>query len=159
MAFVLAPTNQMVLKYVDRGGKTSTVSYHVDNTETDPNAGGAGDLATKTDLCIDAAPLSREMKILAVNSAPAVATAGAFDRVMDKAHFEFFDTKGTKVVIQIPAPQSSILATNGFDVDPADPNVAAFLAALQAVAYSAEGFPISKMGKAYRRRPTRLKKQ
>lgn len=152
MAFVTKPTNDLLLTFTDRSGKYATVRYHVDASETDPSAGGASDLRTKTAACSDLLLTKAEVLRYAVDDAPAAAGSGPFDRVTDKLRLRFTDDNNVGAVIELASLKEAVMMPDGVTVDQANALIIALRDALFAVGTTAEGQPLTffKGGKRVR---------
>lgn len=159
MAYVAQPTNLCRIGLVDFNGKKATTEYFVAATEVDPGTGAPAALAVGVQGISNSLVNSVEVQIYAINNAPGTAGTGPYDRVQDKLELTYLCADGSEVVIQIPGPKQSVLQANNFDVDPADPLIAALTAALVANGRSAQGAAIVGLARGYRRVPPRLKRR
>src|ERR1043165_3809890 len=120
MAWVAAPTNKLRLHFIDYNGKRSTETFHLDPSETDPNAGGAAAIAAAAQGCSDAELSSQEILVEAVNTSPGSPTTGPYARGADKLLLVFNTAGGVPVTIELGAPKETDLADDHINVNPAD---------------------------------------
>lgn len=159
MAWVQTPTNRLVLHFVDVSGKHALSEYFVATTETDPAAGGAAAIAAGAQGISNDFLSSQELIVHAVNSAPGTPIDGPYCRGADKAQVILRTTTGVPVTLQIGAPRATVFTSGKIDLDPANADVIALIAAMVAHASDAEGNAIVGMQRGYRRRPPRRKHQ
>jgi len=158
MSFDPEPTNELLLEFLDDGGKHATMRYNVSNEETDPSTGTAGDIAAAAAQLSKSAMINQSILIRAFNTAPGTPTAGPYARPADKLDLTLQGADGTRPHIQIGGPNESDF-TNGIDWDPTDTHVAALIAALKTNAKTASGADITGVINGFRRRPPRRKGQ
>jgi hypothetical protein len=157
MAYTEAPTNLFKMHFKDDVGRPATMQCHVDGTEDDPAGGGCAIIAAAAQACSNDALASQEIIITATNDAPGSPTDGPYARGADKLLLVLTTSVGTPLFIQVGAPQESVLANGNVYVNPADPNVTAFIAAMVAHGCDADGDGIVALQRGYRRRPPRRK--
>lgn len=158
MAWIAAPTTQLIVQVLDANGKTATTNYFLPATETDPAAGGALAIADAVQDLTSGWVTTAAIRARAVNNAPGVASTGPYDSVDDKLNLEFSCADGSTVVLQLPGPLANTLAADNFHVNPAAVNVAALVAAMVLNGKSASGAAITGLAGGYRRMPPRTKK-
>ena len=74
------------------------------------------------------------------------AEAGPYDTSQDKAAFNFLNSGGGPVTIEIPAPLDDIFLTDGETIDPANTDVLAFLAQVAASVRDPNGGALTFVG-------------
>jgi hypothetical protein len=159
MAWVLAPTNELLLHAVDESGVQATTKYWLANTETDPEAGGAAAIsAAVQNMSADAIYLVEILR-RAVWDAPVTPTDGPYPRAADQVKLDFVGADGSSTIMSVPAPNETILDSGALFVDPADTALAAFVAYVIANCVSSEGASLIALTRGYRRRPPRRKHQ
>lgn len=160
MSIVLGPTNQLILHWIDRNGKHSTMDFWLDNTEVDPTAGAALALADAAQALSNGLIFSVEIKRYAVQNAPGSPATGPYDRSADKLSFVFTGLDGSPVTYQIGGPLQSAINANRITAKVGDAGIVdAFISAIKTNATTAEGLAITSLARSYRRRPPRRKKQ
>lgn len=158
MAFVLAPTNELLLHFKDASGKHATMRFNILNTQTDPAAGAAAAISNAAQTLSESALYETEILIVGIDPSPGSPTTGPYDRPSDKAAFKVKWSDGSHSTLQIGAPVSSDFS-NAWDVDFTDPGIVNLVAALQANAKSAGGAAYVAVTQGQRRRPSRRKTQ
>ncbi len=159
MAFVNEPENELIVHGSDRSGARATLQTWIESTEVDPEAGAAAAIGAGVQGVSNDAITSVEILRHATQTSAVTPTAGPYQRPSDKAIMVFQGSDGSPAVMQIPAPQETILDSGAINVDPTDTAAAAFIAYVIANCLTAEGAPITSFVRGYRRRPPRLKKQ
>jgi hypothetical protein len=159
MSFVLAPTNELILHFVDRKGKHSTSVYWLDPSEVDPLGGAALAISSKAQAVSSAALVSVEIKRVAIESSPGTPGTSAYQRPADKAKFVFSGSDGSPVIIEIGAPIETDFDTGTIDILATDTNVSAFIGEVLTNCRTAENQSIRSYTSGFRRRPSRRKHQ
>lgn len=159
MAWVLEPTNQLLLHFVDYNGIRATSQYFIASGETNPSGGAALAIADGAQGISNDGLVATEILRHASWDAAVTPTDGPYPRPADKVKMTFTASDGSKVIMQIPAPNETILKPDHYKADPSDSALAAFIAYVEANCLSEEGAPITQFSGGYRRRPPRRKKQ
>lgn len=159
MALALAPTNELILHFVDRKGKHATSSYWIDPGETDPLGGAALLIANAAQAVSSSALVSVEIKRVAIEGSPASPTTGPYQRPADKGKYVFTGSDGSPVIIEIGAPTAGQFGASAIDIDTTVTAVSDFIAAVVTNCKTAENQAIRAYTSGFRRRPSRRKKQ
>lgn len=157
MAWVAALTNTLVLKFKDDTGKHASMKFNIDPSEVDPDGGAASAIGDAAAAISDSALYEREILIVAVQNTPPTFGSTPYKRAADKAAYKFSGVDGTKVHLQIGAPLA-LNFSNGWDIDPANSTVTAFINAMKTNAKTEGGAAIAAFSGGTRRQPPRLKK-
>jgi len=112
MAWVLAPSNKLVLHFEDDRGKHSVMDLFVDNSVTDPAGTGPAAISTAAAALSDSALYETEIQIVAEQNTPASYGTSPYDRPSDKAMLPFHAADGSIAHIQIGAPLALMLRGN-----------------------------------------------
>lgn len=157
MAFVVEPGVQVLLTFSDASGHKSSMSIYMDNTETDPTAGGPAAVASAAqDISADALT-AVECRIRAKQTAIIAPTDGPYPRGADKAQYVFGGADGSPVVLQVGAPNEGTLQSDKINIDPTDAAVIALVAALVGNGKTAEGQAITGLVRGFRKRNSHRK--
>jgi len=159
MAWELEPMNELLLHFSDYNGARATMNFWLENTETDPGAGGAAAIAAGAQGMSDDALTSVEILRHATWDEEVTPTDGPYARPSNKMNITFRATDGTKTTMQVPGPNETILAADHISIDLADAAVIAFVDYTIENILSSEGAALTGVQRGVRRIPPRLKKQ
>jgi len=156
MALVQDITNKLTLEFADSAGKTASMAFWVDNSQTEPDdtapaaiiAGAEGVAAAKITKVF--------ISMGATEDDPASPVNGAFD-ASDKMNLKFKGTDGSTVSCNIPAPHTANFVAGSTKVDPSQTDVAALIAYIIGHCVTAEGTELMAYTGGFRRSPPRLK--
>ncbi len=158
MAWVVAPSNKLVMHFRDDRGKHSVVEMFVAASEVDPSAGAPAAISAAAAPLSDAALYETEVMIVAEQSTVPAFGTSPYDRPSDKAAYEFTCADGSIIHLQIPAPLA-LQFSNAWDVNLLQTQVVNLRLAMNANAKSQEGAAVVGVLNAHRRRPPRRKVQ
>lgn len=159
MAWVVDPSNELLLHLVDAKGTRATNQYWIAPTEVNPAGGAALAIANATQGITNDEVASVEILRRASQDAAVTPTDGPYPRSADKVKLELGGADGSVTIIELPAPNEVILDSGKINVNPAEPTFSAALTVLLTNLKSSEGATLIALKKGYRRRPPRLKKQ
>lgn len=157
MALALTGTTKMIMHFKDPAGKHSTMEVWLDGLVVDPTAGAASAIWAAAEELSDCGLDNVEVAPAAVDSAPAAAGTGAYDRVQDKMYLGFTGADGSQVAMNLPTFLASVLATDKTNVNPANAAVIAFVNYVKANLSTADGKALTGLNRGYKRRPPGLK--
>lgn len=158
MAFVVAPSNELLLHFRDDRNKHATVKMYIDAGETNPATGAPSTISAAAAALSDAALYETEVLIIAEQDAPPTFGTSPYDRPSDKAQYEFSTADGSIIHMQIPAPLATQFS-DSWSVDPTDTLVGNLVTAMRANAVNQEGNAVLALLPSHRRRPPRRKVQ
>jgi hypothetical protein len=158
MAFVVAPSNELLLHFRDDRNKHATVKMYIDAGETNPATGAPSTISAAAAALSDAALYETEVLIIAEQDSPPTFGTSPYDRPSDKAQYEFSTADGSIIHMQIPAPLATQFS-DSWSVDPTDTLVGNLVTAMRANAVNQEGNAVLALLPSHRRRPPRRKVQ
>lgn len=139
MAWVVDPTNKVIVKLSDFNGVESTTEYWVDAGQTDPESGAPAALAAAVQDISASLVTGVEVRIGATQSSPGAPSDGPYSRGSDKILLTLGGSDGSRTKMAIGAPLASTLNPDHKTVKASATNIDALMVALATHGKTAEG--------------------